>query len=111
MSICGTRSFATPAPSENRAYIVAALSEHENPPTKWLWMDAMHWGRLIDHPDVTVFVTPALSHPVLLHNVETYAQLLRPIVAQPDWDASRLIPAFRTALYRRVVTAIRRRAF
>ena len=81
-----------------RLYRVCAFRAR-NPPTQWLWLDAMHWGRLVDHPDVTVFITPHLSHPVLLHNVETYAQLLRYMVQQPDWNASRLIPAFWTALY------------
>lgn len=79
--------------------IVSSFSEHKNPPTEWLWLDAMHWGRLVDHSDVNVFITPSASHPVLLDAVETYAQLVADLCGLDFADRTSILQAVNRRVY------------
>jgi hypothetical protein len=88
--------FARPGASTARGYIISAFSEHENPPTAWLWLDAMHWGRLVEHPDITVVVTSYGSHAVLFKNAGKFAAMIGDLAALHEWrpdPVQRLISA------------------
>jgi hypothetical protein len=78
--------FAGASSPNSKSYIVSAFSEHQNPPTSWLWLDAMHWGRLAAHPDVTIVLTGQASHAVLQRNTLYAAGLVHDIAALPAWD-------------------------
>ena len=95
--------FGTP-PNGSIAVIVSAFSEHQNPPTEWLWMDAMHWGRLVDHPDVRVFVTQGTSHPVLVRNIHVYSTLLRKLLDQPSWEVAQVVATVMASVYAQAPT-------
>jgi hypothetical protein len=91
--------FFSEPPSQARAYIVAAYSEHGNPPSSWLWLDAMHWGRLIDHPDVTVMLTEQITHAILHTQSAKFALLVRAIVDEPDWSHDIITRLMTASLY------------
>jgi hypothetical protein len=90
--------FSEPA-VDSRCYIISAYSEHGNPPTQWLWLDAMHWGRLVDHIDVTVFLTEQTSHAILHRQVSRFSRLAGEIAIALDWSAKSLTNVISDSLY------------
>jgi hypothetical protein len=78
--------FFKSTPGLAAAYIISAYSEHGNPASEWIWLDAMHWGRLVDHPDVTVFLTDGITHPVLFGKAKAYSDMLQSIAISDDWS-------------------------
>jgi len=91
--------FEAPPLEWSRVYIVSAFSEHENPPSEWFWIDAMHWGRLVDHPDVTVFITGGGFHSVLFQSVHRYSRLMRKIIDLQEFRHDAVVKLIEECVY------------
>lgn len=81
---------STPPSEKNHIFIIAAFSEQLNPPSEWLWVDAMHWGRVVDCPGVDVFISRSQRHPILLHRVKVFSCLLNDMIVNIDAEHEKI---------------------
>lgn len=75
---------------ENAAIIFSSIDEEENPRQSFVWLDHMHWSRLLDFPWVRVLLLETRNHSLLYRKGGAFASILQAVTELPDFGVDRV---------------------
>ena len=69
--------------SRNAAIIFSSIDEEENPRQSFVWLDHMHWSRLLDFSWVRVLLLETRNHSLLYRKGGAFAAILQQMTELP----------------------------